>query len=384
MKIASTLNDLRIGSENVLLEMSMHEYTDLIKGVISKNEFQRRKVGSSKTVYALLRDDLLKECIIPPIVLALTKKIDSSGENLPEIIDENKDSLVILDGLQRTHTILDLLKELEGDNGEGLSNFLKSKIRVEVYIGLNRLGILYRMLTLNTGQTPMSLRQQIEMLYLDYAETEIEGIELIKESDNKSSSDSKQYNFKEIVEGFISYLERDELPIEKADILENIRSLEKLSKEDQGSELFEKYLSSLDCVFQKFIIVCNEVEISEDYISEHGNPFGKTAERVFKRPQSISGFGSAIGKLIDFGVLEDIEVIKSIACKISCESPEDFLMEINDALIWLKENSKKIGNAQRSFFTFFYRDLFNKESDAYLDLTKSVKSGLRKYQSQNM
>ena len=48
----------------------------------------------------------------------------------------------------------------------------------------------------------------------------------------------------------------------------------------------------------------------------------------------------------------------------------------------IKESSKKIGNAQRMFMQYFFRELFNKYGDSYLDLMKAVKNGYQKYYSQ--
>lgn len=388
MKIASDLYDSRINARNILVEATIEEYRDLVSEVLQKNEFQRKRVRSSKSVYALLKEDLLRECIIPPIVLALTKTIDfdkGGDEEFEDAIRDNKDYLVILDGLQRTYTIIDLLEELQSSSDEEAIKRVKAtKLRIEIYVGLNRLGILYRMLTLNTGQTPMSLRQQIEMLYLDYLKQDIDGIELIREAEGRVATRPNQYNFKDVVEGFNAYLDRDELPIDKANVLENISSLEKLSKEDQSSELFEKYLMSLHKHLEKINDLCGGSEISEEYKEKNGTPFGKTASQIFKKPQAISGFGAAIGKLIDFSALENIEDVGKSIQHIEIDDPDEFLEELNDALLWLKDNSKKIGNAQRSFFTFYFRDLFNDENDSYADPIKAAKSALRKYQAQNM
>lgn len=304
MKIASHLYDARIEASNVLVEMSISEYEKLIKNVLRNNIFQRKRVRSSKTVYALLKHDLMRECVIPPVVLALTSGAEEynkdTEENLILQIKENSDHLVILDGLQRTHTILELLDELRSSNDEtGINKLENARLRVEIYIGLNRLGILYRMLTLNTGQTPMSLRQQIEILYLDYLGTSIEGVELVREADGKAANKPNQYNFKDVIEGFNAYLDRDELPIDKADILENINSLEKLSKENQSSELFEKYLKALNLFTLKAVRLCDAVELKEEYLEKNSSPFGKSAIQLFKKPQAMSGFGAAVGKLID-------------------------------------------------------------------------------------
>ncbi|RML25886.1 hypothetical protein [Pseudomonas savastanoi] len=213
MKIASHLYDARIEASNVLVEVSISEYEALIKNVLKNNIFQRKRVRSSKTVYALLKHDLMRECVIPPVVLALTsgaeKYDEKAEEKLISQIQENSDNLVILDGLQRTHTILDLLDDLRSNKDEaGIKKLENARLRVEIYIGLNRLGILYRMLTLNTGQTPMSLRQQIEILYLDYLGTSIQGVELVREADGKAANKHNQYNFKDVIEGFNAYLGR--------------------------------------------------------------------------------------------------------------------------------------------------------------------------------
>ncbi|MCP2050037.1 UNVERIFIED_ORG: hypothetical protein J3D58_004109 [Paenarthrobacter nicotinovorans] len=389
MKVTSQLHDRRINAKNVLLDITIGEYEQLVKGVLQNNEFQRKRVRSSKTVYSLLRKDLLVGCVIPPIVLALNSETGdtnlSSDEELEGAIRTKSDSLVILDGLQRTHTIIDLLQDLRREGNEmDLQTVEDSKIRVEVYIGLNRLGILYRMLTLNTGQTPMSLRQQIEILYLDYVDSNVNGVELIREVDGRTANKPNQFNFKDVVEGFNAYLDRDELPIDKANILENINSLEKLSKENKSTELFEKYVEALNLLIVQVAKLCDGVELSSDYLERNGSPFGKNTTQIFKRPQSMSGLGAALGKLIDFGIISSVDEAISSIRELVVDNPEEFLEEINTSLAWLKDNTNKIGNAQRTFFSYYFRDLLNSDSDSYLDLLRASGSALRKYQSQNL
>lgn len=388
MKAISSLRDSRINATNVLIELTIGEYSRLAVDITKNNIFQRRRVGSSKTVYSLLKQDLMQECVIPPIVLALTSassRFDSQHlESFPKHLADNKEHLVILDGLQRTYTILDLLSDLQkaGDQ-ETLEKVMSNKIRVEIYVGLNRIGILYRMLTLNTGQTPMSLRQQIEILYLDYIDSTVEGVELIRETDNRPATHINQYNFKDVVEGFNAYLDRDELPIEKSDILENIGGLEKLSKENQASDLFGLYIKSWHQFILKIDEICANTRLSEEYLEKKTTPFGKSALQVFKKPQAMSGFGAAVGKMIDFEMIRNFDDLDTIIEGFGIDEPVDFLEEINNSLDWIKSNTKKIGNAQRSYFQFFFRDLINKDSDSFGRPQLAASSALRKYQSQN-
>ncbi|HCT41024.1 MAG TPA: hypothetical protein DF427_07610 [Moraxellaceae bacterium] len=389
MKVASCLHDNRINAHNVLIEISIGDYEAMVKPVLDKNEFQRKRVRSSKTVYSLLRSDLTKQCVIPPVVLALTSSVGdfdiNDTDGFEAFLGVNQEHLVILDGLQRTHTILDLVQELRASSDEQtLRSVLGTKIRAEIYVGINRIGILYRMLTLNTGQTPMSLRQQIEILYLDYLDENISGVELIREVDGRAVTRPEQYIFKDMVEGFNSYLDRDELPIDKSDILENISSLEKLSKENQEADIFKGYVEAFSSLVCRFDELLGGLVLSEDYIEKNSSPFGESVQKIFKKPQAMSGFGAAMGKLIDAGVVGGFDSVKAEISQIEINDGSAFLEEINNSLDWLKNNTKKIGNAQRTFFTYFFRDLLNRESDAFRCPVDAAKSGLRKYQAQNM
>jgi hypothetical protein len=387
MKIVSELRDERINSVNVLVELTVKEYEELIQDRLNKNDFQRKRVRSSKTVYSLLKKDLMEGCVIPPIVLALVEQVGNIEDLNFDKLKNVKEHLIILDGLQRTNTIFDLLTELRTQNdNQKLQRVENLKLRVEIYIGLNRIGILYRMLTLNTGQTPMSLRQQVEMLYMSYIDVNINGIVLVRATDTAKTKTSKgnKYNFKDIIEGFNAYLSRDELPIDKEDVLENIQSLEKLSNENQSKNLFESYLTAINLLVIKIKDLFGNIELSESYLKEKPTPFAKDAVQMFKKQQAISGFGAAVGKLIDFEIISNIDDTREIIEKIHVTNPEDFLEEINDVFLWLKNDSKKIGNAQRSFFAFFFRFLLNKDSDGYTNLNKCMELAFRRYKSENM
>ena len=69
MHFSSHLIDKKIMGINVGVEMTIAEYLKLAPSVISKNEYQRKKVKSAGKTYDLLRKDLLNGCIMPPIIL---------------------------------------------------------------------------------------------------------------------------------------------------------------------------------------------------------------------------------------------------------------------------------------------------------------------------
>ena len=72
MKILSQSKDHRINSKNFYVEMSFKEYLEFAPQILSNNKFQRKRVRTSKTIYSLLREDLINGCIMPPLVLAVT------------------------------------------------------------------------------------------------------------------------------------------------------------------------------------------------------------------------------------------------------------------------------------------------------------------------
>ncbi len=400
MKVLNKLHDKRINALNVLIEISIKDYYKISQEIIKKNEFQRRRVKSSATVYSLLKSDLLQGCVIPPIVLALSKfkpeSIETNDDDeILKQIREKQENLLILDGLQRTYTIRDLINELEESKSQKeLNKVYDYKLRIEVYIGIDKLGILYRMLTLNTGQTPMSIRHQIEILYSDYLLEDLGEIKLITEAEDSKPTDFGQYKFKDIVEGFNSYLERDYLTIDRFDILDNIKSLEKLSKENQNSDLFRSYVTiyhSLAKMFRskaldwEYKTEKNQQDNGAETFEEGNNklssqPFGKNVVQIFSKSQVMTGFGSAVGKLVDFELVSSLEEVEKLYVKINFSNVNEDLDDLIVKLDLIRQLAKKIGNDQRMFFHFFFRELFDKKGDAYLNIGSAIDEAYKSYE----
>tara|TARA_R110000751_G_scaffold133929_1_gene236340 strand:+ start:289 stop:1404 length:1116 start_codon:yes stop_codon:yes gene_type:complete len=368
----------------------MEEYLSIAEQILKSNAFQRRRVKSSSTVYSLLKEDLKTGCIIPPIVLALSKNtegifdsklIDNHPEKLKSLIIDHQKNLIILDGLQRTYTIRDLFNSLRSSKDETtLEKISKFPIRIEVYVGIDKLGILYRMLTLNSGQTPMSLRHQIEILYSDYLEDDLDGIKLLLEADDKTPQKEGEYKFKDIIEGFNSYIDRDYLTIDRNDILENIKTLEKLSKENQETDLFKEFLFTYNDLVSELNKKSNNWECGEE-LDLSGQPFGKNAQKIFTKSQVMTGLGSAIGKLVDFKSINEIKDIDKLLPEITVDNTEDTFNNLIIKLDKIRTVAKKIGNDQRMFFHFLFRELFNKKGEAYLNFSKAIDEAYLTYQS---
>ena len=208
MKILSFIPDHRINAMSVLIEMSIRDYLAIAREIKDDNDYQRKKVIKSG-IKDQLKSDLIIGCTIPPIVLGIKessfeKKIDYKTFKDEGFIKREFDSrnVIILDGLQRTYVLIEIDDELKKDNNkkEILEKFQSQRIRCELYVGLSKLGILYRMLTLNTGQTTMSTRHLMEILYLDYLYIDFDGKKLIRDKEDRQvNPDLTEYKFKDII-----------------------------------------------------------------------------------------------------------------------------------------------------------------------------------------
>lgn len=379
MEIKSILTDEKVSAASVLIEISIGDYLALAKEIYKKNPLQRKRVRSSKTVYSLLKSDILDGCVIPPVVLAYTKPVGTLTKDLAGALQRDSEHFVLLDGLQRSMTLMEIEAETV-DSPEVHAKFMNTIIRCEIYEGINKLGILYRMLTLNTGQTPMSVRHQVEIMYQDLLEAGVDGITLVREADARRARQPNSYNFKDVIEGLNSYLERSESPLDRSDVLENIASLQNLAKENAHRDVFRDFLTAWDAFIGKVIsfdIRYPGVEPSEDESDEEvARVWGTTGVQMFKRAQAISGFGAAIGLLKDEDDSLSFENLNIDAIEIGQE-PEEFIVELNESMDRITSKARRIGNAQRLFFRQFFKMLFWQDSGCYLNMSLANKEAYR-------
>ena len=390
MKIMSRIKDQRINSFNLYVETTFGEYLRYAKDLLKNNDLQRKRVKTSKTVYSLLKTDLLEGCIMPPLVLAIigeNKQLeDIKDDELQTYIEEHRDDVLILDGLQRTHTLI--LAENEAVEKGIAEKFYGYKLRLEVYININKFGVLYRMLTLNTGQTPMSARHQMEMLYSDMLNTEIDGIKLITEVEGAAHADEREFVFKNTIEGFNSYMNRSELPMDRQEMLENIKMLEKMSGENVSGDIFKAFLESYIKVFNVLCKKAGNDVIDDQKLEEYdivGAAFAKKVSKAFATSQSMTGYGSALGIMKDKKLIKDFNFLQKVILDIeksNKDNDDEWFMEFLKRMDLIKNRAKKIGNSQRMYLQYFYRELFNEETDSYANLLQATENAYRKYDSQ--
>lgn len=393
MKVLSVIYDGFLDANNVLVEMTVREYLDIGLKILDKNQYQRKRVSRSSSIYSLLGNDLKKLCTIPTIVLALIDEerkdvlwVDMTNEEAKAVL--NTKSLVILDGLQRTYTIRDTIKEMENalpgfweKDKEKLINHI---LRIEIYCGLTNIGILYRMLTLNTGQTPMSRRHEIEILYSNYLEKNIEGITFNRQTSNDVLKSIDVYDFDNAIEGFYSFIESDELPMDRFDILDVIQRLEKVTEDDYKKDLFVLFIKLYNKFAHHLDNVTNHWELVYDENTKLKSFFAKDIASFFNKSQTISAFGAAIGDIMCDKTESGLENMQYVIDGVWFEQDTDETMVcLLLVLQEIREGAKKIGVAQRQYLKYFFRALLKDGTDSFQSVEKSINEAKNHYYNDN-
>lgn len=405
MDFTSRLIDTKIMGVNIGAELTVGEYLSFVPGILNKNEYQRRRVKSSGKTYDLLRKDLIQGCVMPPIILAVTNAYGVELDGLVnKTMGEGSESkcwseieefirkaatdgeLLILDGLQRSLTIDGIGSGRDVElSAEERANFFDHKIRVEIYVGLSKTGILYRMLTLNTGQTPMSFRHQLEILYYDYVDSSSlpAGIHVLKEVDDKRARGGGRYKYSDVVDMFYAFSTGSSMPYDKQALVGELREMNFLESYEYRPEADD--MKALLVLYHHFISKVAERAGDWTPASEEDGgvvrPFGTSVASVFARPQPMAGFGAECKRLVSHHVVANVDVINDIIPKLAfSQDPAQALDELMHILDQIAKKAKRIGDAQRLYFQLALRALLLPDSDTYLDLSRCWLKGQENYE----
>lgn len=76
---ALCIDDKRINARNYVIQLSIGEYYNLIMDRLNDNEYQRKRVRNAGSIYDLLKQDLIKGCVMPHIGALYTGHILEDG-----------------------------------------------------------------------------------------------------------------------------------------------------------------------------------------------------------------------------------------------------------------------------------------------------------------
>ncbi len=244
---------------------------------IDKYYAQRKKVDEK--FYQKLERDIVIGCIMPAITIALVlpsiaEYVDKPKEDIITLLEEQKENLYILDGIQRLNTLKRAYKE-------EIKDF---NIYINLLVSDSDDRLLYRMITLNNGQKPMSARHQIEVLAHNIFDFDNLPIAIQTEKARSKKRIKGSFDKDDIIKGYISYLS-ESVNIDNQKIIE--------SKMDEliADKIIESSVTQTESQFAK-VIEKIEVFIDEEY-----------SLKWFKQPNNLIGFCAGIGK--SYSVIKD-------------------------------------------------------------------------------
>lgn len=204
--IIGRTKDLKSDTHVVYAQVGILEYLDLIGSDFETFNIQRRR--ETHKAYGRLRDDIKAGASLPSITLSLKPEfvegaialVDNSI-GLAEYLSQ-PGRCDILDGLQRTYIIRDI-HSTEFD-------FLPDqKLLLEIWLENDLQKLIYRMIVLNAGQKPMSVRHQVELLFSSLKrsiEEAVGGIDLVTEKDQRRRRRPGIFPHQVIVSGYQAFI----------------------------------------------------------------------------------------------------------------------------------------------------------------------------------
>jgi len=166
-------------------------------------KFDEQRKLQTKSFYARLRKDIVNGCVMPPITIAFVD-VDISAcdkpKDIEEFVNKNIAKGYVLDGMQRINTLVSASSE---------RGFIDQRtIPLNVIITERYDFLLYRMVTLNNGQRPMTARHQIEMLTKGMVQTDdLNNIDVRSEKDAApGKSTGKSIKGSDIAEAYTAFL----------------------------------------------------------------------------------------------------------------------------------------------------------------------------------
>jgi hypothetical protein len=296
--------------------------------LINKLNFQRSPLR--KSFYNRLEQDIINGCIMPFLTIAIKKDIKvipvDFEKNAEELLNLLEDAFV-LDGIQRLNTLIRASENPHFDSTR--------PIFFNLLICNSMDKFLYRMVTLNNGQKPMTARHQIEVLadnmfdcnkmaIVPVTEKEIKEKKIKKDSSYMMSKDT-------LIKSYIAYISNS-INIDNQKIIE--------SKMDEliTTQIMDSNITTRNTQFSDII----------DFVSEKMK--NKSLHDWFSLANNMIGFSAAMSVSFDS--------IKNITETDFLSSIENF----EEAFSAIDVSKIKLGLARRRMVKYFFEN-YNKLSE---------------------
>lgn len=245
----------------------------------------QRKMQNPK-FYERLGNDIIRGCIMPPLTLAFIEvSIDNfKMDNIDffsQYIHDNINRGFVLDGIQRLNT----LKRVSSRDGFDP----KFPIFFNILICPSYDKLLYRMITLNNGQKPMTARHQIEILLENVYEFDNDNISIICEKQAIGANARGTFKKSSFISSYLAFLS-DTTNIDNKKIIE--------SKLDEllALKIIEKGASDTHVEYKDVVNMVAKFSQNSDI------------KKWFQNENNLIGFSVAMRDKRLFGILDSMEI----------------------------------------------------------------------------
>lgn len=247
LRVLGKARDLRSNTPVVYCQVTIPEYLDIVGEDFGNFTIQRRR--ETHKAYQRLAHDIRRGALLPSITLAVKPDLVPGMIPLLEGTDEALANALsrpgrvdILDGLQRTYIMNDL-------KAEGHDFPPDQFALVEFWLESDIQKLIYRIIVLNAGQKPMSIRHQVELLFMSLKssiEAEIADLQIYTEREATRRRRSRKFPLNVVVSAYQAHILAS-TELQKENIIANKMQIEAAldSSEDQISEQFNSFLKYL-------------------------------------------------------------------------------------------------------------------------------------------
>ncbi len=303
---------------------------------------EQRKTQNAK-FYSRLRADIIKGCVMPPLTVAFVSKENAHIESIDDFdnfVTNNISKGYILDGMQRLNT----LQSASNDD-----NFDPSrKLYLNLIIAERHDLLLYRMITLNNGQKPMTPRHQIEILTKKVLDFEnLENIFIQKEKETEDEIVRGAFRLGDIAAAYTAFLANNVNN-------ENNKIIEEKMNEILVGRVMDSDLSETSVEFSDIIEIVDRVCVDE------------TAKKWLKIQNNLIGF--TVGSKATFDVVRQF-------------TPQEFASQVvkfDAAFDVINPSKVNVGRYRRELSKAFFAGIMefslmvtDEVADRFVDLTTS-------------
>lgn len=380
-KVLGKTIDLKSGAHVVYCQASPDDYLDIVGNNFGEFSIQRKR--ETHKAYKRLKADIQDGSLLPSITLSvkhhLVAKIQAEIDN-PEALGKllSEEGVVdILDGLQRTYILSDLKKEnIEFKEGQTLL--------LEFWLESEISKLIYRMIVLNSGQKAMSMRHQVELLFLSLQGTIIEnvpGIEIIREKDSKRRTQPNKYSLNNIASSYHAFITASHETDKENLVAQRLIDEDAFdSSEQELTTQFQEYIFYLN-KFYELDQLCwerysnpnieNDVDASEEEIANN-----QLKQEILK--DSTVWLGSENVMLAFFGAISQYininkkDRMNAALTKLISDVKDPTILDplgmesFHDVRSGLNARKLNVGFATRKLIATGFKDYFREEGDLSL------------------